>query len=163
MKSAFSKLLKTEDLKTPLKKRKKMKTMSCAGSPITVWYMYLSLAKTQNTPYTGGSNLMWNVGNAPPALWSALTRFATQCKDEFCQMERSWLRAMVFHCFLRSQQNPPQSQWQLCLFKPSNINNNNVNMFIKLVFLSLAYCMPLSIFSFPALSPLSRISVVIYL
>ena len=32
MKIAISKLLKTEDLKTPLKTVKKMKTMSCAGS-----------------------------------------------------------------------------------------------------------------------------------
>ena len=30
---AFLKLLKTEDLKTPLKNVKKMKTMSCVGSP----------------------------------------------------------------------------------------------------------------------------------
>ena len=34
MKIAFLKPLKTEDLKTPLKDVKKMKTMSCAGSPI---------------------------------------------------------------------------------------------------------------------------------
>ena len=34
MKIAFLKLLKTEDLKTPLENVKKMKTMSCAGSPI---------------------------------------------------------------------------------------------------------------------------------
>mgnify|MGYP001796337641 CR=1 FL=1 len=34
MKIAFLKLLKTEDLKTPLKDVKKMKTVSCAGSPV---------------------------------------------------------------------------------------------------------------------------------
>ena len=33
MKIAFLKLLRTEDLKTPLKNVKKMKTMLCAGSP----------------------------------------------------------------------------------------------------------------------------------
>ena len=33
MKTAFLKLLKTKDLKTPLKIVKKMKTMSCTGSP----------------------------------------------------------------------------------------------------------------------------------
>ena len=33
MKNAFLKLLKTEDLKTPLKNVKKMETMSCARSP----------------------------------------------------------------------------------------------------------------------------------
>ena len=33
MKIAFLKLLKIEDLKTPLKTVKKMQTMSCAGSP----------------------------------------------------------------------------------------------------------------------------------
>ena len=39
MKIAFLKLLKTEDLKTPLKNVKKMKTMSCAGAP-TVLHEY---------------------------------------------------------------------------------------------------------------------------
>ena len=36
MNIAFLKLLKTEDLKTPLENVKKMKTMSCAGSPKVV-------------------------------------------------------------------------------------------------------------------------------
>ena len=34
MKIAFRKMLKTEDLKSPVKDAKKMKTMSCAGSPL---------------------------------------------------------------------------------------------------------------------------------
>ena len=34
MKIAFWKMLKTEDLKSAVKDAKKMKTVSCAGSPI---------------------------------------------------------------------------------------------------------------------------------
>ena len=37
VKIAFSKLLKTEDLKTPLKNVKKMKTVLCAESPRLQW------------------------------------------------------------------------------------------------------------------------------
>ena len=46
IKIAFLKLLKTEDLKTPIKNVKKMKAMSCAGSPIS-----------------GNSSEKWHCGN----------------------------------------------------------------------------------------------------
>ena len=50
MKIAFLKLLKTEDLKTPLKNVKKMKTMSCAGSPLapTVTFVFLLIYLSTN-------------------------------------------------------------------------------------------------------------------
>ena len=34
MKISFSKIIKTEDLKSPVKDAKKMKTLLCAGSPL---------------------------------------------------------------------------------------------------------------------------------
>ena len=67
MNIAFLKLLKTKDLKTPLKNMKKMKTMSCAGSPRSACFVnkmkpcfiYTTFAKARLTQLTATLTLTW--------------------------------------------------------------------------------------------------------
>ena len=58
VKIAFLKLLKTEDLKTHLKNVKKMKTMTCAGSPHYDIYKYTNRVKLVTLTIGNGKKLV---------------------------------------------------------------------------------------------------------